>query len=64
MACTLPEKELVGYLTRLGPVGLVLQEADEQTRMRIVEAVRAAFEPYVHGAEVRFSAACWTVDAR
>src|SRR5437868_752053 len=64
VACTLPEKELVGYLTRLGPVGLVLQEADERARMQIVETVRAAFEPYVHGDEVRFAAACWMVGAR
>ncbi|MGO4396172.1 class I SAM-dependent methyltransferase [Variovorax sp. M-6] len=64
VACTLPEKELIGYLTRLGPVGLVLQEADDRTRTRIVETVRAAFEPYVHGAEVRFTAACWMVGAR
>ena len=64
VACTLPEKELVGYLTRLGPVGLVLQEADERARMRVVETVRAAFESYVHGAEVRFTAACWMVGAR
>lgn len=62
--CALPEKELVGYLTRLGPVGLVLQEADERTRTRIVETVRAAFDPYVHGDEVRFTAACWMVGAR
>ena len=34
VACTLPEKELVRYLTRLGPVGLILQEADERTRAR------------------------------
>jgi SAM-dependent methyltransferase len=62
--CTLPEKDLVAYLTRLGPVGLILQEADEQTRARVVEAVRPAFDPYVHGADVRFTAACWMVEAR
>ena len=64
VACTLPEKELAGYLTRLGPVGTALQEADERTRTRVIEKVRAAFDPYVHGAEVRFTAACWTIGAR
>jgi ubiquinone/menaquinone biosynthesis C-methylase UbiE len=64
VACTLPEKELVRYLTRLGPVGLILQEADDRTRTQVIETVRAAFDPYVHGAEVRFTAACWMVDAR
>lgn len=63
VACSLPEMELVGYLTQLGPVGLVLQEADERTRTRIIDTVRAAFEPYVYGAEVRFTAACWMVSA-
>ncbi|WP_257450187.1 class I SAM-dependent methyltransferase [Archangium lipolyticum] len=64
VACTLPEKELVRYLTRLGPLGLILHEADDRTRTRVIETVRAAFEPYVHGAEVRFTAACWMVGAR
>jgi SAM-dependent methyltransferase len=62
--CTLPEKDLVGYFTRLGPVGLALQGADEQTRAHVIEAVRPAFEPFVHGTEVRYTAACWMVSAR
>ncbi|MDQ1043220.1 class I SAM-dependent methyltransferase [Streptomyces sp. V4I2] len=64
VACALPEKELVGYFTRLGPVSLVLGEADERTRRRVVETVRAAFDPFVQGTEVRFTAACWMVGAR
>lgn len=62
--CSLPEKELVRYLTRLGPVGLALQEVDDRTRTQVIGTVRAAFEPYVHGKEVRFAAACWVVEAR
>jgi SAM-dependent methyltransferase len=64
VVCTVPETELVRYLTRLGPVGLALQEADEESRERVVRAVRPAFDPYVHGAEVRFTAACWKIGAR
>ena len=64
VACTLPEKELVRYLTRIGPLGLILHEADDRTRTQVIETVRAAFEPYVHGAEVRFTAACWMAAAR
>ena len=63
-ACAFPEHELVGYLTRLGPVGMILHEADERTRERVIEAVRPAFDPYVHGAEVRFTASCWMVSAQ
>jgi SAM-dependent methyltransferase len=62
--CTMPEKELVRYLSRLGPVGRVLQEADDRTRTRVIETVRTAFDPYVHGAEARFTAACWLAGAR
>jgi hypothetical protein len=54
---------MLGYATRLGPVGLVLEDADEGTRRRIIESIRAAFDPYVHGAEVRFTAACWMISA-
>src|SRR5262245_29012297 len=63
VACTMSVPELVSYLSRFGPVGTALQEVDEATRARVVEAVRPAFEPYVHGDEVRFTAACWIVTA-
>ncbi|MGJ7524310.1 class I SAM-dependent methyltransferase [Variovorax sp. GB1P17] len=62
--CTLPEKDLLAYLSRLGPVGLALQAVDEQTRTQVIDTVRAAFAPYVHGDEVRLTAACWMVGAR
>ena len=62
--CVLPEKELVGYFTRLGPVGTALQEADEAARRRVIDVVRPAFDPFVHGTEVRFTSACWMIGAR
>lgn len=61
--CAMPEKELLGYVTRLGPVGLVLEDADEQTRRHVIETVRAAFDPYVQGSDIRFTAACWMISA-
>lgn len=61
--CAFPEPEAVAFLSRLGPVGMALREVDEPTRARVVEVVRAAFAPYVHGDEVRFNAACWLVRA-
>jgi SAM-dependent methyltransferase len=64
VSCALPAKELSSYVLRLGPVGMVLQEADEETRAKVTDAVRIGFAPYVHGAEVRFTAACWMVGAR
>jgi SAM-dependent methyltransferase len=62
--CTLPESELTAYLSRMGPVGMALQDADDASRDRVIETVRPAFDPYVHGDEVRFTAACWIVTAR
>ncbi|WP_210586298.1 class I SAM-dependent methyltransferase [Streptomyces sp. GESEQ-35] len=64
VVCTLPESELVGYFTRLGPVGMILREADERTRAQVIETVRAAFDTFVQGTEVRFTGACWMVSAR
>jgi SAM-dependent methyltransferase len=62
--CVLPEKDLVRYVTRLGPVGRILEELDDCTRARVIEVVRPAFDSYVRGAEVQFTAACWVVSAR
>ncbi|MBV2205767.1 MAG: class I SAM-dependent methyltransferase [Pseudomonas sp.] len=62
--CTLPERDLIRYLSQLGPVGVVLQQVDERMRRQVIDAARAAFDPYVLGTEVRFTAACWWVGAR
>ena len=62
--CAFPEAELDLYLSRLGPVGRALQTVDERTRDKVLAVVRPAFDPYLHGAEVRFTAACWVVSAR
>ena len=64
VACTFPAQELPNYATRFGIVARALPEVDEQTRTRVVEAVLAAFAPYVHGSEVRYDAACWMISAR
>ncbi|XYI04053.1 class I SAM-dependent methyltransferase [Sorangium sp. So ce1128] len=58
------EKDLLAYVTKLGPVGLALRDVDEPTRARTAEAVRAAFDPYVRDGAARFTAACWLVSAR
>lgn len=62
--CSFPEAELVGYLSRLGPVGRILQEADEQMRTSVIQKIRSAFNPYVHGDQVTYTAACWMISAR
>lgn len=64
IACTMPESDLFPYITRLGPVGLLLQQVEGCLRKRIVEVVRDAFAVYVRDGEVRFTAACWRIGAR
>jgi SAM-dependent methyltransferase len=64
VTCTFPESELIHYLTRMGPLGRVLNTMDESTRKNIVGTVRAAFDPYVHGDDVSYTAACWNVSAQ
>ncbi len=62
--CTLSTADLPVYLARMGPIGRRLDTLDEALRARILAAVDAACTPYVHGDDVRFTAACWRVDAR
>jgi SAM-dependent methyltransferase len=64
LECTLPEQDLARYVTRLGPVGLALQDADDDTRARAASTIRPAFDRFVHGSDVRFVAACWMATAR
>jgi SAM-dependent methyltransferase len=61
--CSFPTRDLSAYLGSMGAVGLALAEHDEATRTRVVDHVRPAFEPFVHGDEVRFVAACWLLSA-
>ncbi|MFT3774835.1 MAG: class I SAM-dependent methyltransferase [Minicystis sp.] len=58
------EKDLLAYATRLGPVGSMMGDADEPARARVVEAIRAAFAPFVRDGAAHFTAACWLVSAR
>lgn len=62
--CAVPAQALADYASRMGPVGVALQEVDALTRERVLQAVRAAFGEYLHGTELRFTAACWAVAAR
>jgi len=62
--CSFSTADLNDYVTRIGPVGRTLRAADGETRARVAEAVLRAFDPYVHGAEARFVAACWSIGAR
>ncbi len=62
--CRMPESALIPYLTKFGPIGRVFPGLDKQTRAQVVATVRPAFDPSVHGNEVRFMTACWMVGAK
>jgi SAM-dependent methyltransferase len=63
VACAMPEAVLKTYISRFGPTAIALQDADEVTKERVLEAVLPAFEPFLEGETVRFDAACWIVRA-
>lgn len=63
VSCSFAEKDLLSCATRIGPVGQALREVAEPLRGKITDAVRAAFEPFVDGSVVRYTAACWMVRA-
>ena len=62
--CVITVDDLDQYLAQMGPVGMTLQSVDDATRARVGAAVRAAFDPFVRNREVRFTAACWMIQAR
>lgn len=61
--CTMTREQLDAYLVLLGPVGRVYQELEPALQTEVVAAVRAAFETYIDGDYVRFTAACWSIRA-
>ena len=64
VVCAFPKAGLRPYLNRLGPVGRALDGADEPTRDRVLDMVLPAFDSYIYGDEVRFTAACWMISGR
>jgi SAM-dependent methyltransferase len=61
--CRFALAELETYIAVMGPVGRALQQADDETRTRVMAAVRPAFDDFLEGEEVRFTAACWMANA-
>lgn len=57
------EADLMAYVTKLGPAGLALRDADEDLKARVAEALETAFRPYLQDGAARFTSACWLVTA-
>ncbi|ROP80369.1 ubiquinone/menaquinone biosynthesis C-methylase UbiE [Stenotrophomonas rhizophila] len=64
--CRIDRADLATYVALLGPVGSALRgtDLDGATRTQVLEAVMAAFAPFIEGDAVTFTAACWEVRAR
>lgn len=58
------ESDLMAYVTRLGPAGAALRDADDALKAKVVEALELAFRPFVQRGAARFTSACWLVTAR
>ena len=61
--CTMPEGDLLPYLTQMGSVGRALRTVDAQTRAQVTTSLQEAYSEFVVDGEVRYPAACWMVDA-
>lgn len=61
---TLSADDLDVYAARMGPVGALLPDLDEDRRNRVVAAVRQAFAAYETAGVAEITAACWLVRAR
>ena len=61
--CEMPATDLDGYLAQMGRIGVMLQQLDAASREPILSTLRQAFAPFVEGEVVRFTAACWRIDA-
>ncbi|WP_018700642.1 class I SAM-dependent methyltransferase [Amorphus coralli] len=64
VACRFSAVDLDLYLTRLGPLGRLAEDLDEDTKQRALAAAREGLAPYVEGDAVRYTAACWLMEAR
>ena len=61
---TVAESDLMAYVTKLGPAGAALRDADDDLKARVAAALETAFRPFIQDGEARFTSACWLVTAR
>lgn len=64
IACEVDARDMMAFLTRLGPGGAALREAGPETAEKLTAALSAAFATFVENDAARFTAACWLVTAR
>ena len=62
--CSFPVSELPLFLDRLGPVPRLLDVNPQADRDAVQAAVRKAYEAFIVGDEVRYTAGCWAIRAK
>lgn len=56
--------EAVAFMLEIGPIAVLLREAETLVRARVIEAIRAALIPYAGHDQVSLGGAAWIVLAR
>lgn len=62
--CAFPTTELDFFLGKLAPIGADLTALSPNQRDKIAAAIRAAYERYIFGPEVRFVGRSWMITAQ
>lgn len=62
--CVMPEAELIPFFTTRGPLGQAFPNLDAKTQAEVIAKLTDAFAEFVHGDEVRYTAATWAISAR
>jgi SAM-dependent methyltransferase len=64
IVCEVGERDMMAIVTRLGPGGAALRQADQATAEKLKAAMGTAFARFVENGTARFTGACWLVKAR
>jgi SAM-dependent methyltransferase len=56
--------QAIDFYEHVGPLARVFSELDEQTRVKALDAVREAIQPYLADTGLTLGSACWLVQAR
>ncbi|MEM8983012.1 MAG: class I SAM-dependent methyltransferase [Pseudomonadota bacterium] len=59
-----PVADLDMFLTKIAPIGHDLSSLEDDVRTQIMRSVRAAYEKFIDGDEVRYTASTWLITGR
>lgn len=62
--CAFPSADLPMFLENLAPIGVDFNELSDPLAAELWQAINAAYEPFIDGRSVRFTAPCWVITGR